>query len=198
MFIIIVDAKTLSCVTFEMLMCGDAWRAGVKGLVKSKSMVEWNAVETRRSSRNFSVPRRAWHHLLRANPDEHDPMSSQHQTSAVPSGKKQQSKSTSLKYSSHLLKSVVPNTLSKMSLSQRKKVSQKGLVSDHKRSHRKLAADLDQTSKKPHDVSVPFPMTASVPAAHEAVLSQSFRFTENGLVHSEQEQPPDMSFLSYR
>jgi len=183
----------------------------VQGFVKSQSMVEWStsdAVPSRRSSRNFGVQRRAWHHLLRANPDEHDPLKVQ-QTSSLSSPGKQQPvqrirlpKSNSMKTASDSLKSDVSSSSCKVALSQHAGTAQKGLVFDRKRSHRKFAADLVQSSKKPRHLCTLHPAKeSSVSVVDPAIPSQSgvtYRFTENGLVHREHEPSPDLSFLSYR
>jgi len=176
-------------------------------------MVEWSSadvVPSRRSSRNFGTQRRAWHHLLRANPDEHDPTSvEQTSTESPPCGeqtgqKSRLPKSSSMKGSSDSVKSEVSSTSRKVPLSQHARVSDshKGMTFDRKRLHKKSTADVVESSKKPRHASIPrHTAESSVSAAASAVSSQSgitYRFTENGLVHNEQETAPDLSFLSYR
>jgi len=179
--------------------------------VKSRSMVEWSTSEvvpSRRSSRNFGVQRRAWHHLLRANPDEHDPVRAQ-QTSSVFSPGKQQAgqrmrlpKSNLLKGASDSLKSDASGTSCKAALSQHVRTAPKGLAFHGKRSHTKLAIDLVHSSKKPHRLCTPHPTkessVSSVPSTMPSQSGVTYRFTENGLVHHEHEPLPDLSFLSYR
>jgi len=188
------------------------WFCGEQGFVKSKSMVEWSTSDvlpSRRSSRNFGVQRRAWHHLLRANPDEHDPTrAGQNSTESSPgrehTGQRTRlSKSCVLKSAaSDSVESDISSTSQKPSVGHHARVSQKGLVFDRKRSHKKLTADLAQSSKKPRYSSVSrLVKENAATSAAAAVPSQSgitYRFTDNGLVHSEHEPAPDLSFLSYR
>jgi len=179
--------------------------------VKSRSMVEWgtlDAAPSRRSSRNFGVQRRAWHHLLRANPDEHDPLTEQ-ETASVSSPSRQQTvqrtklpKSSSVKSASDLLKSDAPSASCKAAVSRHVRTAQKGLVFHGKRPHKKFAASLVQSSKKPCQLYTPHSAEeSSVSAVASTILSQSgvsYRITENGLVHREHQPSPDLSFLSYR
>jgi len=180
--------------------------------VKSKSMVEWSTSEvvpSRRSSRNFGVQRRAWHHLLRANPDEHDPTRTGQTSSASSPGREQTGqrtrliKSYSMKSSNDSMKSDVSSVSRTISLSQQARGSIKGLVSDRKRTHKKLTAEQVQSSKKPCHSSISRPVkensVSAVPARVPSKSGITYRFTENGLVHSEDEPAAsDLSFLSYR
>ena len=173
--------------------------------MKSKSMVEWSTSEVlpaRRSSRNFSVQRRAWHHLLRANPDEHDPV-----TSTASSPAREQSsqmtrlfKSCSMRSSSDSVKS--DSFSRKDSLSQHVRVSQKGLTFDRKRTQKEPSTDQVQLSKKPRHSSLSDHMkentVSTVAAAVPSEAGLMYRFTENGLVHSGDDAAADWSFLSYR
>ena len=185
------------------------WFYGAQGFVKSKSMVEWSTSEvvpSRRSSRNFGVKRRAWHHLLRANPDEYDPtMTGQNSTASSPS--KEQAhprnklpKSCSAKIFDDSLKSDLSSVSHEASLSQPTKLSQKGVVFDRKRSHKKLSTDPVESSKKAclTSVSRPVKQEDSVSSTMPSHAGITYRFTENGLVHSDHEPPADLSFLSYR
>lgn len=180
--------------------------------MKSKSMVEWSmseVVPSRRSSRNFGVQRRAWHHLLRANPDEHEPTRTGQSSTASSPGRDQTgqktrlTKSYSMKSSNDSVKSDVSSMSCKASLSQQVRGSLKGLVSDRKRTHKKLTTDQVLSSKKPCHSSIYLPAkessTSSVPATVPSQSGITYRFTENGLVPSEEEPAaPDLSCLSYR
>jgi len=180
--------------------------------VKSKSMVEWSSSEvlpSRRSSRNFGVQRRAWHHLLRANPDEHDPTRIGQTSTASSPGREQTgqrtrlTKSYSMKSCNDSIKSDVSSMSHKAPLSQQMRGSLRGLVSDRKRTHKKLTTDQVQSSKKPCHSSIYRPAkensASSVPATVPSQCGITYRFTENGLVQSGDEPAaPDLSFLSYR
>ena len=179
--------------------------------MKSRSMVEWSTSDSgpsRRSSRNSGIQRRVWRHLLRANPDEHDPLRTREESPSFP-GRQQSGqrirlpKANSMKSASDSAKSDVSSMSCKTMLSQQTgTVSQKGLSSDGKRSHKKFAADLVQSSKKPCHSCTSDPVEESpVSAAVLTIPSNSgvsYKFTENGLVHHDHEPSPDLSFLSYR
>ena len=172
-------------------------------------MVEWSSaavVPSRRSSRNFGVKRRKWHHLLRANPDEHDTTRPGGHTSTASSpGREhagQQTRLTKLcpvKSSSDSAKSDVCSTATshKASPSQ---ASQKGLMLDRKRTHKKVASALVPSSKKPRHSTIPCPTkhNSDVATVVPAQSGLTYRFTENGLVSSAHEAAPDLSCLSYR
>lgn len=176
--------------------------------MKSKSMVEWSTSKVcpaRRSSRNFGVQRRAWHHLLRANPDEHDPVSAGQTSAASSPGREQTSqrtrslKSGSVKSSSNSVKSDLSSNSHKASLSQHTKVSRKVLAFERKRSQKELTADQVELSKKARHSSASHPVKEnSVSAAVPSQSGTMYRFTETGLVHSEHDPAPDLSFISYR
>jgi len=185
--------------------------SGAQGFVKSKSMVEWSTSEvvpSRRSSRNFGLQRRAWHHLLRANPDEHDPVTSGQTSTASSPGREQTGqrtklfKSSSMKSSSDSLKSDVSGSPQKASFSQRARVSATNLPIDRKRTQKELTTDQVKLSKKLRHSSTTHPVKEnSVTTVSAPVPSQSgitYTFTENGLVHSNHDPAPDLSFLSYR
>jgi len=180
--------------------------------VKSRSMVEWGTSEggpSRRSSRNFGVQRRAWHHLLRANPDEHDPLKARG-TSALSSPSRQTSgprtrlpKSNSMKSVGDSVKSDIASASSKAAVPQHARTAPKVSAFDgSKRSHKKLAANPVQPSKKPCHLLPSHPASESPVTAEAATMplqsAVTYTFTENGLVPDDRQPSPELSFLSYR